>query len=96
MHARYDPTVFVGHEAIFAHTVAEAGRSDLLSQVFTTEALHSQLSTPQYAGMLIALIRWLDTGEKPDAEDVLEACRLRAEAYGQPCLIDADFVPTMP
>jgi hypothetical protein len=93
MHARYDPTVFVSHEAIYARTVAEAGRSNLLSQVFTTEALHSQLSLPQYAGMLIAMTRWLDTGEKPDAEDVLEACQSRAETYGQPCLIDPEFVP---
>lgn len=95
LHARYDPTVFVGHEAVYARTVAAAGRSDLLSQVFTTEALHSQLSVPQYAGMLIAMTRWLDTGEKPDAEDVLEACRTRVEAYGQPCLIDPNFVPTL-
>lgn len=95
LHARYDPTVFVEHEAIYAQTVAGAERSNLLSQVFTTEALHSQLSLPQYAGLLIAMTRWLDTGEKPDAEDVLEACRSRAETYGQPCLIDPDFVPSL-
>lgn len=95
LHARYDPTVFVEHEAIYAQTVARAGRSTLLTQVFTTEALHSQLSLPQYAGLLIAMARWLDTGEKPDAEDVLEACRSRAETYGQPCLIDPEFVPSL-
>ena len=87
LHARYDPTVFVGHEATYARTVATAGRSNLLSQVFTTEALHSQLSLPQYAGLLIAMTRWLDTGDKPDADDVLEACRTRAETYG-PALPD--------
>ena len=96
MHARYDPTVFVSHEAIYARTVADAGRSDLLSQVFTTEALHSQLSLPQYAGLLIAMTRWLDTGERPDADDVLQACRSRVETYGQPCLIDPEFVPAYP
>ena len=93
MHARYDPTVFVGHEATYARTVAEAGRSNLLSQVFTTEALHSQLSVPQYAGLLIALTSWLDTGEKPAPSEVLAACQSRAAAYAQPCLIDPDFVP---
>ena len=95
LHARYDPTVFVEHEAIYAQTVAGAGRSTLLTQVFTTEALHSQLSLPQYAGLLIAMTRWLDTGEKPDAQDVVEACQSRAETYGQPCLIDPDFVPSL-
>ena len=95
LHARYDPTVFVEHEAIYAQTVAGAGRSTLLTQVFTTEALHSQLSLPQYAGLLITMTRWLDTGEKPDAQDVVEACQSRAETYGQPCLIDPDFVPSL-
>jgi len=95
LHARYDPTVFVEHEAIYAQTVAGAGRSTLLTQVFTTEALHSQLSLPQYAGLLIAMTRWLDTGEKPDAQDVVEACQSRAETYGQPCLIDPDFAPSL-
>ena len=39
------------------------------------------------------MTHWLDTGEKPDADDVLEACRTRADTYAQPCLIDPEFVP---
>ncbi len=96
LHARYDPTVFVWHEAAYAKAVKDAGRSALLSQVFTTEALHSQLSIPQYAAILIAMNRWLDTGQRPEADDVLEACRSRAEAYAQPCFIDPAFYPTAP
>jgi hypothetical protein len=96
LHARYDPTVFVWHEAAYALTVQEAGRSDLLSQVFTTEALHSRLSAPQYVGLLASLTGWLETGEQPDASDVLRACLAVAERYGEPCLIDPDFRPTLP
>lgn len=96
LHARYDPTVFVWHETAYALTVQAAGRSDLLGQVFTTEALHSRLSAPQYVGLLTSLTGWLETGERPDASDVLTACLAVAERYGEPCLIDPDFRPTLP
>lgn len=96
LHARYDPTVFVSHEAAYARTVQQAGRSDLLAQVFTTEALHSRLSAPQYVGLLAQMDAWLDGGEKPDAADVLAACEAAAGRYGEPCLIDPDFVPSLP
>lgn len=96
LHARYDPTVFVSHEAAYARTVAEAGRSDLLVQVFTTEALHSSLSAPQYVGLLAEMDAWLDGGDKPDAAAVLAACEAAAGRYDEPCLIDPDFVPSLP
>ena len=93
LHARYDPTAFVEHEALYAATVANAGRSDLLSQVFTTEALHARLSAPQYAAILAALSQWLDTGQRPDAPAVAALCENFAERYGEPCLIDPAFRP---
>lgn len=96
LHARYDPTVYVSHEAMYARTVARAGRSDLLSQVFTTEALHSRLSPPQYAAALSALSRWLDTGEKPDGRLVLETCLSMVRGEAEACPIDPTFTPAIP
>jgi hypothetical protein len=96
LHARYDPTVFVEHEAEYASAVAEAGRSHLLTQVFTTEALHSRLSAPQYAALLAAADAWLDTGRQPDATDVAALCETFVEPYGEPCLIDTAFRPEVP
>lgn len=96
LHARYDPTAFVDHEAQYAATVAAAGRSALLSQVFTTEAVHSLLSAPQYAAILAALVQWLDTGERPDAVAVAALCETFADRYGAPCLIDPTFRPDLP
>jgi len=95
LHARYDPTVSVSHEATYAQTVATAGRSDLLGQVFTTEALHSRLSAPQYLAILAAMMNWLDTGQRPSASDVAALCVTFLERSAEPCLIDASFRPRL-
>ncbi len=93
LHARYDPTVFVEHEAAYATAVAEAGRSDRLAQVFTTENQHSRLSAPQYAAVLAALEEWLSTGKRPDAAEVARICETLALRYREPCFIDPAFRP---
>jgi hypothetical protein len=94
IHARNDPTAFVGMEALYRETVAAAGRSDLLVQTFTDEAVHSKLSTPEYAGLLDALMAWITKGEKPTPTSVAAACGTHAAAYGEPCRFDTGFVPT--
>jgi hypothetical protein len=95
LHARYDPTAFVEQEAHYAARVAAAGRSDLLSQVFTTESLHSRLSAPQYAAVLEAVSRWLETDERPDAADVAALCETFVERYAELCRIDPAFRPAV-
>lgn len=95
LHARYDPTVFVWHEAAYRQTVADAGRADLLVQVFSTEALHSRLSAPQYVALLQAMKDWLDTGERPSAAKVSALCTARSNDYAEPCLLDAGFRPEL-
>jgi hypothetical protein len=94
LHARYDPTVFVEHSALYADTVAQAGRSDLLVQAFTTETLHSRLSAPQYVALLEGLSQWLDAGQRPDADSLLRACIVASARLNEPCLIDPAFRPT--
>jgi hypothetical protein len=94
LHARYDPTVFVEHSALYADTVARAGRSDLLIQAFTTETQHSRLSAPQYVALLEGLSQWLDTGERPDPESLRAACVVVSTRLNEPCLIDPAFRPT--
>jgi hypothetical protein len=94
IHARKDPTVFVGVDAIYRDIVAAAGRSDLLVQTFTDEDTHSKLSTPEYAGMLDALMAWITKDEKPTPVSVAAACETHAAAYGERCRFDTGFVPT--
>lgn len=95
IHAKKDPTVFVGVDAVYRDTVAATGRSDLLVQTFTDEDQHSKLSTPEYAGMMDALMAWITRGQKPTPTSVAAACETHSAAYGEPCLFDTEFVPTV-
>lgn len=96
IHAKNDPTALVGLEALYRDTVAAAGRSDLLVQTFTDEEQHSKLSTPEYAGLLDALMGWITRGDKPTPASVAAACEARSAAYGEACLFDTSYVPTPP
>ncbi len=96
IHARYDPTVFVEHSAMYARTVAEAGRSDLLVQTFTTETEHSRLSPPQYLALLGALEAWIDSGDKPTPGRIAARCEEHVLRYGGACAFDDGFFPALP
>ncbi|CAN5124569.1 DUF6351 family protein [soil metagenome] len=96
IHAKKDPTVYVGVDAIYRETVARAGRSDLLVQTFTDEDQHSRLSTPEYAALLESLMAWITSGEKPDPASVAASCERHSADYGEPCLFDTGFTPTLP
>lgn len=96
IHAKNDPTAFVGLEALYRETVASAGRSDLLVQTFTNEDRHSKLSTPEYAGLLDVLMGWIVRSEKPTPASVAAACETHSAAYGEPCLFDTGFVAAVP
>jgi hypothetical protein len=96
IHAKNDPTVYVGVDALYRETVARAGRSDLLVQTFTNESEHSKLSTPEYAGVLEGLMAWLEKGQKPDPVSIAASCARHSASYGEPCLFDTAFTPTLP
>ncbi len=95
IHARYDPTVFVEHSAMYAQTVAEVGRSDLLVQTFTTETEHSRLSPPHYVALLEALEAWLDTGVRPTPEGIAADCQTHEARLAATCAFDPAFSPTV-
>jgi hypothetical protein len=74
VHALHDPVASFRAEAMYAATVAAAGRSDLLAQVATDESEHSKLRDETYLGALRSLEAWLDTGVRPDTARVQAAC----------------------
>ena len=74
LHALHDPTVFYAAEAVYADTVASAGRSHLLVQATTDEDQHSKLEDAGYLTVLAALERWIDTGERPDPTRFQQDC----------------------
>lgn len=87
IHALHDPVVSFSAEAAYAETVANAGRSELLVQAATDERDHSKLLDASYLTVLVALERWLDTGERPDPARFQDECRAVNAAR------DCRFVP---
>ncbi len=85
LHALHDPTVSFDVEALYAATVAAAGRSQWLVQVATDEAEHSKLSDASYMTALDALEGWIDRGARPDPEGFQTRCQTLWSRQG-PCL----------
>jgi hypothetical protein len=83
MHALHDATVSYGVEAVYAATVAAAGRSHLLVQVATDEDQHSQLEEAGYLTALLALDRWISSGIAPDPAAFGPSCRLLSAVPGR-------------
>ncbi|MFT4913726.1 MAG: hypothetical protein ACI9YM_002327 [Brevundimonas sp.] len=83
MHALHDPTVSYGVEAVYAATVAAAGRSHLLVQVATDEDQHSQLEEAGYLTALLALDHWISSGTAPDPAAFGPSCRMLSAVPGR-------------
>ncbi len=67
LHTQTDALVPVSHESAYAETVAEAGRSGLLAQTFTSGIGHCNFTGPQLLTALGALDSWVATGTRPGA-----------------------------
>lgn len=85
VHARHDPTVSFTVEALYAGTVAAAGRSGWLVQAATDESEHSRLSDATYMTVLDALENWIDRGVSPDPAAFQARCEALWSGQG-PCL----------
>ena len=94
LHAKYDPTVFVEHEAMYRETVERAGRGHLLVQTFTDEDQHSRLSGAEYLAVFDALVAWIDTGERPTPAAIASRCEAQPQPHrAEGCHFDTDFHP---
>jgi hypothetical protein len=93
VHGIHDPVAPVSHETAYRRTIEGAGRGDLLVQSFTDEAEHSRLSVPAYPSIFSALMKWIDTGQKPTQESIKAACPKFAEKYREPCLFVVPYSP---
>ena len=70
-----DPTAFVELDAAFRATMAQGGSAERLVQTFTQHNTHSYLSDPTYPTLLAALLRWVDTGDKPTPEGIARSAQ---------------------
>jgi hypothetical protein len=81
-----DPTAFVELDAAFKATMAQGGSAARLVQTFTQHNTHSYLSDPTYPTLLAALLRWVDTGDKPTPESIARQCAGMEPPFGKGCL----------
>ena len=88
VHARHDPVASPHGDAMYAATVAAAGRGWLLAQATTDESEHSRMRDATYLGALAALEAWLDSGVRPDAAAIQARCTAVAKAPA-----DCSFLP---
>ncbi|MGE3349938.1 MAG: hypothetical protein AB7I35_21115 [Ramlibacter sp.] len=93
LHAIGDPTAFVELESAYRAIVDKAGNGALLVQTFSDEHEHSYLSDPQYPALLSALLDWVDHGNKPTPQKVLELCKGYEAAYGDTCRLQPSYQP---
>ncbi|WP_251978435.1 alpha/beta hydrolase family protein [Salinicola avicenniae] len=92
MHAIDDPIIFVENEWLYRRARQDSGTADSLVQIYTDEAEHSKLSTPQYAAALEALDRWVERQEKPTPASIAGDCQSReASRYDGGCHFDTDY-----
>ena len=69
LHNSEDPLCPVAHNCIYRDTVAAAGNSYLLLQVFTEWMGHANFTVEQYVLTVQAMKDWLDSGIKPSPPD---------------------------
>ena len=93
MHAIDDPTAFVEHESAYRETLEQAGTDDYLVQLFTDEHDHSVLSFSEYATIIHALVSWIETGNKPQYDDILSSCEAFRETYLDLCYFMPGYQP---
>ncbi|MBC7954249.1 MAG: alpha/beta hydrolase, partial [Cytophagales bacterium] len=74
LHGINDPVAFVELESAFRDTMVRAGTAGHLVQGFTDDNEHSYLSDAQYLAAIEALLKWIDSGEKPDAAVLAQRC----------------------
>lgn len=88
-----DPTAFVELDAQFKATMEQGGSAARLVQTFTQHNTHSYLSDPTYPALLAALLRWVDTGDKPTPEGIARQCPGMEAAFGKGCAFLPGYVP---
>ena len=69
-----DSIAFVELASAWEETVAKAGRSKNLVQLYTNDKEHSYLSDAQYVAAMNALLTWVESGKKPTPQDVAQKC----------------------
>jgi hypothetical protein len=93
IHAINDAVAMVEYQAAYRDVIAQAGNSEKLRQVYTTEREHSKLADPQYAALLESLAQWIESGKRPAMAEIVKSCERHAAKYEGGCHFDPEFEP---
>jgi hypothetical protein len=93
VHGIHDPIAFVELESQFRRTVATAGQSERLVQVFSDDTEHSYLSDPVYPALMAELSAWIGRGDKPNPTSVAQRCKAMEARFGPGCRLRPDYQP---
>ncbi len=90
-----DPIAFVELANTWEETVAKAGHSGNMVQLYTNDKEHSYLSDAQYVAAMNALLAWVDGGKKPTPNDVEKQCKALDSKWdpSHECRIVPEFNP---
>jgi pimeloyl-ACP methyl ester carboxylesterase len=92
-HGIGDATVFVeGQDALRQRMVA-AGNGARLVQNFVDSSEHSYWGDAMYPPLFEALLRWVETGEKPTPQSIASRCVALRAASPRDCRFLVDYAP---
>lgn len=96
MRAIDDPIAFVELADTWEQTVAKAGHSKNMVQLYTDDHEHSYLTDAQYVAAMNALLAWVDQGKKPTPIEVEKQCKTLDAKWdpSKECHIVPEFKPS--
>lgn len=92
VHGIRDATCLVEVHHTLRQRVRDANCEHLLLQTFVDSDQHSYFGDAIYPPLFEAMLRWIDTGVKPTAEDIAARCQAMPNPPADPCSFVTDFV----
>jgi hypothetical protein len=89
LHWRNDPVVSAAADAAYQQLVEARGNGGLFLRLSTADGTHSRLSDVEYSAALMALVDWINTGQRPDTAAIITSCRERARTSMTRCSMQA-------
>lgn len=92
-HTIGDGLVVVENENAYLDTVRDAHRRRDLQQNYVNANGHCQFTNSEVLASFQALLKWVETHERPSREEVAELCQKNAAIFGDSCHFNLTFHP---
>lgn len=92
-HGIRDSTVFAESQHTLRQRMQAAGTAERLVQAFVDSPEHSYWGDAHYPPLFEALLRWVESGEKPSPNSITQRCRALRSADPQACRFEPGHQP---